>query len=96
MVCSWQYSTVNLGFDPKEIGTKLKFGTDLLWVYLTTYPKSSQIHFGEKMLQGVMYFVDRKAYFMKKLCRKQVKSILYPPFNNNGCNIQIKDTYIST
>ena len=40
-------STVNLGFDPEEIGTKLKFGTELLWV-VPNRPKSL---FHEKTVQ---------------------------------------------
>ena len=65
-------STVNLGFDPEEIGTKLKFGTELLWVVPNNISKILSNPLWGGKVTGVMYFADQKAYFMKKLYRKQV------------------------
>ena len=63
-------STVNLGFDPEEIGTKLKFGTELLWVVPNNISKIlSNPLWGKKVTGGHVFC---KAYFMKKLYRKQV------------------------
>ena len=53
-------STVNLGFDPEEIGTELKFGTQLLWVVPNNISKILSNPLWGKKVAGVHVFCRPK------------------------------------
>ena len=69
-------STVNLGFDPEEIGTKLKFGTELLWVVPNNISKILSNPLRGKKVIGGHVFCRPKSLFHEKTTEKKLKKFL--------------------